>query len=240
MQPLTHDHFFNGNIILNQPKCGYRFSIDAVILAHLAGPAPGETVLDLGTGCGVIAIMLAFRHADIQVIGIEIQSALASLARQNVAANRMTDRIRILGKDMVDLSLTDIGGPVDLVVTNPPYRKRESGRINTDDQRALARHELAIDLESLLLTARRLLRKSGRITIIYPSVRAVDLMAAMRAAGLEPKTMTLIHASAASSARLVAITGIKGGRPGLETGPPLNLYRIDGSYTRAVEAMFSA
>ncbi|MFO7715041.1 tRNA1(Val) (adenine(37)-N6)-methyltransferase [Desulfosarcina sp.] len=240
MQPLTHDRFFNGNIILNQPKSGYRFSIDAVILAHLAGPAPGETVLDLGTGCGVIAIMLAFRHADIQVIGIEIQPELASLARQNVADNRMTDRIRIMGKDMIDLSPTDIGGPVDLVVTNPPYRKRESGRINPDNQRALARHELAIDLESLLLTARRLLRKSGRITIIYPSARAVDLMAAMRATGLEPKTMTLIHASAASSARLVAITGIKGGRPGLETGPPLTLYRMDGAYTRAVEAMFSA
>lgn len=240
MEPLTRNHFFNGNIILNQPKSGYRFSIDAVILAHLVRPAPGETVLDLGTGCGVIPIMLVYRHPDIHVIGVEIQSSLYRLARQNVNDNRMADRVRIVGKDMGQLSLADIGGPVDRVVANPPYRKLDSGRINADSQRAVARHELKIDLESVLLTARRMLHKSGRFSIIYPSVRTVDLVAAMRSTGLEPKTLTMIHSKSASPARLVAITGIKGGRSGLEVGSPLHLYHDDGTYTRAVEAMFSA
>lgn len=240
MEPLTRDHFFNGNIILNQPKSGYRFSIDAVILAHLVRPAPGETVLDLGTGCGVIPIMLVYRYPDIHVIGVEIQSSLYRLARQNVNDNRMADRVRIVGKDMGQLSPADIGGPVDRVVANPPYRKLDSGRINADSQRAVARHELKIDLESVLLTARRMLHKSGRFSIIYPSVRTVDLVAAMRSTGLEPKTLTMIHSKSASPARLVAITGIKGGRSGLEVGSPLHLYHDDGTYTRAVEAMFSA
>ena len=100
MESLTRDHFFNGNIVLNQPASGYRFSIDAVILSHLVCPAPGETVLDLGTGCGVIPIMLAFRHPDIRVIGVEIQPSLSRLARQNVADNCLADRVRIVDKDM--------------------------------------------------------------------------------------------------------------------------------------------
>ncbi len=240
MVPLTHDHFFDGKIVLNQPNTGYRFSIDSVILSHLVCPEPGETVLDLGTGCGVIPIMLAFRHPNIHVIGVEIQSTLSHLARQNVVANRMADRIVIVDKDMSHLSPADIEGPLNLVVTNPPYRKRGSGRINADSQRAVARHELKIDLESVLLTARRMLNQSGRFYIIYPSVRTVDLVAAMRSTGLEPKTLTMIHSRPASSARLVAIMGTKGGRPGLAVGPPLYLYHGDGRYTQAIEAMLSA
>jgi tRNA1(Val) A37 N6-methylase TrmN6 len=239
MQTLTSDHFFNGNIVLNQPASGYRFSIDAVILSHLTCPDAGETVLDLGTGCGVIPIMLAFRHPDIRVIGVEIQSPLSALARQNVAANRMTQRIRIVEKDMGHLSLADIGGPVDRVVTNPPYRQRGSGRINADSQKAVARHELSVDLETVLLTARRMLQPGGRFSIIYPSVRTVDLIAAMRATRLEPKNLTLIHSRPASSGRLVVVTGAKGGHPGLEVGPPLYLYHDDGTYTCDVKAMFS-
>lgn len=239
MEPLTHDHFFNGRIVLNQPKSGYRFSIDAVILSHLVCPAPKETVLDLGTGCGVIAIMLAFRHPDLRVIGVEIQPSLSGLARQNVADNRLVDRIRIIGKDMVQLSLADIDAPVDRVVTNPPYRKRDSGRINVDSQKAVARHELKTDLETVLFTARRMLRKSGRFSIIYPSVRTIDLVSTMRSTGIEPKRLTMIHAKPSSPACLVVIEGVRGGRPGLEVTPPLQLYHDDGSHTRAAEAMFS-
>jgi tRNA1Val (adenine37-N6)-methyltransferase len=240
MEPLTRDRFFRGEIVLHQPRSGYRFSIDAVILSHWAQPASGETVLDMGTGCGVIPIMLAYRHPHIRLIGVEIQPSLATLARQNVAVNQMTDRIHIINKDMGVLSPADIGGPVDLVVTNPPYRKLASGRLNADSQRAVARHELKIDLETLLRTSRRMLGESGRFCIIYPSVRTVDLMAAMRAAGLEPKMLTMIHSNVLSPARLVAVMGVKGGQPEMEVGPPLYLYNPDGTYTPTVEAMFGA
>jgi tRNA1Val (adenine37-N6)-methyltransferase len=239
MEGFTRDHFLSGKILLRQPKSGYRFSIDAVLLAHLVSPAPGQTVLDLGTGCGVIPILLAYRHPDIRLIGVEIQPSLSSIARRNVADNRISDRVCILEKDMGRLSLADVGGPVDLVVSNPPYRKRDSGRINVDSQKAVARHELKIDLETVVLTARRMLTKSGQFYVIYPSARIADLVVAMRSSGLEPKALTMIHARPASRACLVAIKGIKGGRPGLEVGPPLHLYQDDGTYTRAVEAMLS-
>ena len=239
MASSTCDHFLNGRIVLHQPRSGYRFSVDAVILSHLACPQRGDRVLDLGTGCGVIPILIAHRNPHTQLIGVEIQHDLAGCALRNVRENRMGDRIRIVAKDMVNLSLADIGKPADLVVSNPPYRKLDSGRINAHAQRAVARHELKIDLNLLLATARRMLRKSGRFVVIYPSVRAVDLLTGMRAAGLEPKSLTMVHSTASAPARLVAVTGIKDGRPGLEVNAALHLYNDDGTYTRAVEKMFS-
>jgi len=239
MEPLTRDHFFNGKIVLNQPRSGYRFSIDAVILAHLAEPPADGIVLDLGTGCGVIPILMAYRNPGLAAVGVEIQPSLAAAARENVTANGMSERVRILEKDMDRLKLADIGGPVDLVVSNPPYRKLNSGRINAHSQKAIARHEIKVDLKTMLATARSVLNLAGRFCVIYPAVRTVDLFAAMRANGLEPKRLTMVHSTAASPARLVTVVGIKGGKPGVEVDAPLYLYRKDGTYTRAVQEMFS-
>ena len=196
-------------------------------------------MVDLGTGCGVIPVLLGFRHPRIRLVGVEIQDALARFALRNALENKMADRIQVLAKDMLDVSLADIGGPADLIVSNPPYRKLDSGRINADAQRAVARHELKIDLDQLLATARRLLRKSGRFVVIYPSARTIDLLAAMRALALEPKSLTMIHSTASSAARLVTVTGAKDGRPGLEVTAPIHLYNENGSYTSQAESMFS-
>ncbi len=239
MQPLTRDPFLNGNIVLKQPQNGYRFSIDAVVLAHRVRPLEAEIVLDLGTGCGVIPLILAFRHASVRLVGVEIQTDLADLARQNVAANGLADRIHIVTKDMRRLTPAEIGGPVDVVVANPPYRKLASGRINADTQRAIARHELKVDLQQVLQSARRMLKPFGRFFVIYPCLRAVDLIAGMRSAGLEPKALMTIHSGESLPARLVTIMAVKGGRPGLEVDPPLHLYDQNGSYTKRVAGMLS-
>ena len=240
MQPLTHDPFLNGNIVLKQPRNGYRFSIDAVVLAHRVRPLCDETILDLGTGCGVIPLILGFRHAHVRLVGVEIQRDLADLARQNVADNGLTDRIHIVATDMRRLTPADVGGPVDVVVANPPYRKLASGRINPEPQRAVARHELKVDLPQVLQSARRMLKPSGRFFVIYPSGRAVDLIAGMRSAGLEPKTLMTVHSRVSSPARLVTIMGVKGGRPGLEVDPPLHLYDDNGSIAAGVQAMLAS
>jgi len=239
MQMLTRDTFFNGHIALHQPKKGYRYSVDAVLLVHLTIEQPGTTILDLGTGCGVIPIMLAYRCPSRFVVGVELQAELATIARLNVKANQMEDRVRIIEKDMCQLGHEEIKKPFDLVVSNPPFRKVGSGRINADSQRALARHELKMDLETLLGTTRRFLKKAGRFCIIYPSTRSVDLLSAMRAAAIEPKFITMIHAGLSSPAKLIAVTGIKDGNPGLEIGSPLFLYNKNGTYTETVATMFS-
>jgi len=233
----TRDRFLGGRIVLSQPRDGYRFSIDAVILAHLALPADGDRVLDLGTGCGIIPIMLACRHHGVHLTGVEIQPALADVARRNVAANGMDGRIRIIEKDMRALSAAEIAGPVDVVVSNPPYRQRSSGRINNNIQKAVARHELSIDLPALVAVARRMLRKGGKMAIVYPSVRTVDLLTAMRGAGIEPKQLTPVQSRQGAPSRLVAVVGTHGGGNGLDIMPPLIIYNDDGTYTRNLSAM---
>jgi tRNA1Val (adenine37-N6)-methyltransferase len=236
---LTVDTFFNGSIRVKQNQAGYRFSIDAVLLASLAEPHSEDTVLDLGTGCGIIPLILAFRHPKIKIHGVEVQERFADLAAQNVKENCLDNRISIHCMDMKMLKPDITSGPVDVVVSNPPYRKIESGRINPDRQRAVARHEIKITLHDVVETARRMLRTAGRFETIYTAERTADMITQMRLARLEPKSLRMIHSGNNTEAKLIFIEGKKGGRPGLTIGPPLIIYNRDGSYTNEVQEMFN-
>lgn len=238
MAALTTDSFFNGRIRVKQEQSGYRFSIDAVILAWHCKPQPDDIVVDLGTGCGIIPLILAYRHPAIKIHGIEVQRELADIATLNVAENFLEDRIQVHLRDMKSLSHNMIAGPADLVVSNPPYRKAESGRINPDQQRAVARHEIEVTLYDVIETAHRLLRVSGRCVMIYTAERLTDILTRMRSAGIEPKSIRMIHSTQHTAAKLILIEGKKGGRSGLKIGPPLVIYRKDGSYSEEVQEMF--
>ena len=238
MPQSTSDSFFNGRIRIRQNRTGYRFSIDAVLLAHQVHPRPGDRVLDLGTGCGIIPLILAFRHPDITVHGIEIQKELADLATLNVSSNRMQGRITIVCQDMRKLKAEITDGPVDIVVCNPPYRKSDSGRLNPDHQRAIARHEIKATLKDVLLTTRRMLRTAGKLVMIYAAERTAELFSQMQANGIEPKLLRSVHSNRDTAARLVLVEGAKGGRPGISIAPPLNLYDDSGEYTPEVLRMF--
>jgi tRNA1Val (adenine37-N6)-methyltransferase len=238
MSPLTADTFFNGRIRVKQNRAGYRFSIDAVLIAGQTIPSPDDTVLDLGTGCGIIPLILAYRHPKIKVHGIEVQQQLADLATINVEENRMEDRITIHCMDMKKLKHDMMSGPADLVVSNPPYRKAESGRINPDQQRAVARHEIKAALSDVVETAQRMLRTAGRFVTVYPAERMADILIQMRSAGLEPKSLRTVHSDRHTDAKLIIVEGKKGGRPGLKIGSPVIIYRKDGSYTDEVQEMF--
>ncbi len=239
MDDLTTDAFFNGRVTVFQGRLGYRFSIDAVLLAAHADPRPEDTVVDLGTGCGIIPLLMAFRHPGMRVSGVEIQRKLAEIATLNVRENDMTDRVRILHADIRDLSPTAVSGPVDLVVTNPPFRKTRSGRINPDPEKARARHEVTITLPEVMAAARRLLRTGGRLVTVYPADRGAEVLVGMDRAGIAPKFLRTVHSRDGSEARLVLAAGVKGGQPGgLRIGPPLTVYGDDGSYTDEVQSMF--
>jgi tRNA1Val (adenine37-N6)-methyltransferase len=238
MKTLTTDSLFNGRIRVKQQGSGYRFSLDAVLLAQYASPGPDHTVLDLGTGCGIIPLILAYRYPKIKVYGVEVQTELADIATINIAENHMEDRIAIYCKDLKRLKQDMTSGPVDLVVTNPPYRKVESGKLNPDQQRAIAKHELRTTLFDVVDTARRMLRTSGRLVIIYPAERMVDMILQMRSAGIEPKYIRMIHSSRQVNAKLILVEGKKGGRHGITISPPLTIYRKNGVYSSEVQAMF--
>ena len=234
----TTDTFFGGKLRINQEAAGYRFSIDAVLLAHHVRPRAGEKLLDLGTGCGIIPLILAYRNPEITAIGIEIQHELADLAISNVNANHMRNRITVLHLDMRNLKPAMIDGPADVVVCNPPYRSPNSGRLNPDAQRAIARHELKVSLIDVLETAHRVLRTTGRFLTIYPAQRIAELLFQMHLAGIEPKFMRTIHSRLEEKAKLILVGGTKGAQTGMTIGPPLIIYAEEGRYSKEVRQMF--
>ncbi|MFZ0612606.1 MAG: tRNA1(Val) (adenine(37)-N6)-methyltransferase [Desulfobacterales bacterium] len=238
MDAITADTFFDKRLLIQQFRGGYRFSIDAVILAGHIRPHPGEKVLELGAGCGIVSLMVAFRQVDALVTGVEIQPELAGLARANTLANGLQARVRILCRDLKTLAPTHLRGPFDWVVSNPPYRKIAAGRLNPQIQRAIARHEIKVSLPDIVSAARRWLRTGGRFVTVYTAERMAEALSQMQSAGIEPKYCRMIHSAGTSTAKLVLLEGHKGARPGLIVAPPLVIYGKNGDYTAEMESLF--
>ncbi len=234
----TLDTLFDGRLKVLQSKWGYRFSIDALLLAHFARPQGRERVIDLGTGCGIIPLIFTFRRQTEKVIGVEIQSALADLARRNAALNRARGRIQIWEKDFKELEKKRWKESFDWVVSNPPYRKLGSGRINPREEKALARHEIRSTLEDVFRAAQYLLKPGGRLAIIYPAFRFADLIREAVGFRLEPKLLQFVHSRAGEEARLVLLEALKGGRAQSRVMPPLFLFDSAGRYTPEAEKLF--
>ena len=235
---LTRDTFFNGKVSVMQERAGYRFSIDAVILAHHVRPKPGERVVDLGTGCGIVPLIVAYRHPAVHMFGIEVQKELADIANDNVRDNGMQETVRIVHRDMQTLQQAMFQGPVDIVVSNPPFRKAHSGRVNPNRQRAVARHEISVTLPDVVKTAGDILKTAGLFVLVYTSERLPELVQHMKSCRLEPKNVRFIHSRRNSESKLMMMEGIKQGRPGLKVGPPIVIYNEDATYTEEVDAMF--
>ncbi len=213
------DQFMEGRIKLIQSKDGYRFSIDAILLSQFVTIRPGDVVVDLGTGCGVMLLILLLTRKVGHALGLEIQKDLASQAARNSLLNGFQDKMNII--------LGDIRRPpmakesADVIICNPPYRKVKSGRINPDPRRAIARHEILASVDDILRAATDILRKKGRLALIYPSVRLVDILARLRKYNLEPKRIQINYPDLESGAKLALIEATLGGKPGLEICPPL-------------------
>ncbi len=239
MASFSTDTFFNGKIKVVQNQAGYRFSIDAVLLAYQAAPRSGDKIVDLGAGCGIISLIIAFRRPDVRIYAVELQPQLAELAAANVNQNRLADRIDVLCADMKLLNRKMTAGPPDLIVCNPPYRRPGSGRLNPDSQRAIARHEIKANLGDVLQTARRMLRTAGRLVTIYPAERTTDILSQMRKERIEPKLIRMVHSSPDAEARLILVEGVKEGRPGLKVSSALTIYDQKGDYTAEVKQMLA-
>ena len=234
----TKDTFFGGRLVVQQDRQGYRFSIDAVILAHQVAFRQGDRrVVDFGTGSGILPLLLAYRHAVLSICGIEIQPTLARLARENVQANRLADRVQIIEADLQTIHPQRLGYEADVIVSNPPYRKACSGRINPNRERALARHEIALTLEGLVRAARRVLKTGGYFWTIYPVPRLPELIGTMQRFNIEPKFMRMVHARQNSEAKMVVMAGVKAAAAGFAVGSPLVIYRDKKHYTEEVRRM---
>ncbi len=223
LQPCTVEQFTDLALKVYQPETGYRFSIDPILLADHADPLPGDRIADLGTGCGIIPLLLSRRHPETRITGIEIQANLAAIAQKNILENQLTSQISILVSDIRTLVTADLGGPVDLVVTNPPYIKRGCGRINPHSQKAIARHEVALTLDELVESTARILTPGGRFMIIFPVERRTELLERSRYHGMGPCTIRFIHTHTRRPAKLFILTAQLNRTPRLTILPPLFL-----------------
>jgi tRNA1Val (adenine37-N6)-methyltransferase len=234
----TLDAIFQGRLKIIQPEKGYRFSVDAVLLAGLTRIRPQDRVVDLGSGCGIISLLLAFRQPVAHITGIEIQDSLVSMAKRNIIINDFCHLIRIVQADLRQADVAMVEGQVDLVVSNPPYGKLRSGRLNPNSEKAIARHELLADLGDIIRAAAQLLPHKGRLAFIYPARRLPYLLREIDLGGFAPKQMTLIHSTLDSEAKLVHLESIKGGGEELRVSKPFAIYRSDGNYTNEMNAMY--
>ena len=178
------DDLLRGELKLIQKKRGYRYSVDALLLAHFVLPAAGETVLDLGTGSGVIPLILAQRGSPKKILAVEIQRQLAGMAQRNIRLNHFENIIAVLHRDLNRLPEILPPASFDLILSNPPFQPLGSGNLSANREKSIARHELRVTLAELLQVARRLLQPSGRICLVYPFARWSYLLAAIQQAGL--------------------------------------------------------
>jgi tRNA1Val (adenine37-N6)-methyltransferase len=224
----TIDTLYNESLQLIQARNGYRFSLDPVLLADFATLCGEERALDLGTGCGVLPLLLARRSVALQIVGWERQPQMVDRARRSVALSQMAGRISIVEADLRQHRDLAPVGSFSLVVSNPPYRTVDSGHIAPDDERAAARHELAGGLDDFLAAAGWCLKNGGRFAIVYLAERLSGLLVGMSAVGIEPKRMRMVHPRQGEPAKMVLVEGRKGGRSGLDVEPPLYIYRMGG------------
>jgi tRNA1Val (adenine37-N6)-methyltransferase len=213
------DEFMDGRLRLIQSRKGYRFSIDAILLSEFVTAKAGDVVVDLGTGCGIIALILLLTRRVRYVCGLEIQRDMAHQALRNALLNGFAHKMGVVIGDIKHPPITPFS--TDVVVCNPPYRQVHSGRINPDSQRAIARHEMLASLDDILHTSKRLLKAKGRLAMIYPAVRLADMLVRMKSFDLAPKRVRLVYPSVESEAKLVMVEASSGGRGGLEVLPPL-------------------
>jgi tRNA1Val (adenine37-N6)-methyltransferase len=235
----TLDTLFDGRLRILQSRRGYRFSLDALLLAHFAGPRGREKVFDLGAGSGVVSLILATFYPDLFVTGIEIQEAMVACARRSARLNGLDRRVQILQRDVRTIAKTLPPAPADLVVCNPPYRGIGSGRVSQECERMIARHEIKGELMDFVHAGAHLLDNKGRMVLIFLAGRTSDLLQSMRSAGIEPKRLRFVHSCPGREAGLVMAEGVKGGRREQKVLPPLILYDRRRHYTAEVAAILS-
>jgi tRNA1Val (adenine37-N6)-methyltransferase len=227
------------DVKLFQAKDGYRFSIDAVLLENFISANRLEKGIELGTGSGIISILLAKKLRGANITAVEIQKDLAERAVRNISLNNLQGRVEILQKDIKDLKKIYPTNTFDFVFTNPPFRKTRTGRLSIFEERAVARHEIEITLPDLVKTASYLLKHSGKFFLIYHPFRLAELISLLQKARLEPKRMKFVHSRKGEEAKMVLIEAVKGSGTWLKIAPPLYIYDRGNEYTSELKKILS-
>lgn len=233
----TPDAALGGAVRLIQPRKGYRFALDSVLLARFAAERPAGRALDLGCGCGVVSLCLLALGGAREMVGIDIQGEMVGRARRSADWNGLTGRARFEELDLRQVRGRLPAQSFELVVSNPPYRPAAAGRLSPEPSAALARHEVACDLDDVAGAAGYLLGTGGEFCAVYPASRLPHLLAGCRGAGLEPKVLWPVHPRWGEPASLVLVRCARGGGEGLELRSPLFLHADGARYSAEAERL---
>ena len=213
-----------GGLELIQNPSGFCFGVDAVFLSDFVKVKPGETVLDLGTGNGIIPILLSAKTSGKRFTGLEIQENTADMARRSVIYNHLEGRVDIVTGDIKEAAEIFKPAFFDVITTNPPYMLSQHGLRNPDDAKAIARHEVLCTLDDILRESMRLLQDKGRFYMVHRPFRLTEIMIKMNHYKIEPKRIQFIHPYIDKEPVLVLIEGVRGARPRVTVEPPIIIY----------------
>ena len=228
-----------GYRIIQDPSF-FCFGSDAVLLSGFAKLNPRDRVLDLGTGTGVIPILLAARHEGPVFTGLEINPRSADMARRSVALNGLEERIGIVEGDIKAADTLFPGGSFDVIVTNPPYMAGDGGLKNPSEAKAAARHEVLCTIDDVLRVSAALLKSGGSFYMVHRPHRLAEITEKMRRARIEPKILRLVHPHAGDPAKMFLIKGTKDGGQWLQVERPLIIFDENGERTEEVRELYGS
>ena len=229
------------NLEIIQNEKGFCFGIDSILISDFAREIKQGTVgVDLGTGTGIISILLASKTKLSKIIGIEIQKDIADMAKRSVELNSLQDKIEIKNlnvKEIAEKALLE-REKFDFVVTNPPYKKLDTGKTNENEYKFISRHEVTANLEDFIKATKYLLKDKGSMYIVHRPDRLVDIIELMRKYKIEPKKMRFVYSTIESEPTLVLIKGIKNAKQFLKVEKPLIIYNSKGEYTEEIYKIY--
>nr|WP_029233750.1 tRNA1(Val) (adenine(37)-N6)-methyltransferase [Butyrivibrio sp. VCB2006] len=223
----------NGYRIIQDPE-KFCFGMDAVLLSGFANAPEGGRVLDLGTGTGIIPILMAAKTKADELIGLEIQEESAEMANRSVLLNDLEARVKIVQGDIKEADQLFDAASFDVVTSNPPYMIGGHGLQNPDGPKAIARHEVLCDLEDVVKAAARLLKSGGKFYMVHRPFRLTEIMVLMHQYKVEPKRMQLVYPFADKEPSMVLIEGARGGKSRISVEKPLIIYESQGKYTKDI------
>lgn len=225
---------------INQNPKGYRYSVEPFLLAHWVCPARGSRILDIGTGCGVIPLLLMSRQTDLEITAVEIQNSLYQSAEDNVKSNGWSRHIRVLEGDFCSMDGEWEPETFDWILSNPPYRTLNSGKLNPCREKAIARHELSLTLENLAAASAPLLKPGGRIALAYPFHRLHEVMNQLREVQLNPTRFIRVFGHEKVTPKICLVEAVKGEAPQAPLEQTLTIYNPNGSYTQTMQEIYAS
>ena len=228
------------NLKIIQNKNGFCFGIDSVLLVNFAKEIKKQSkVLDLGTGTGIIPILLSGKVELKKAIGVEIQKDVASMAKRSVSLNNLDDKIEIINENVINIGKLYPKQYFDVVITNPPYKKMGTGIINESEAKIISRHEITANLEDFIKTARDMLKDKGEFFMVHRPERLVDIISLMRKFKIEPKKLRFVCPNKNKEPNMVLIKGIKNAKEFLKIEKNLYVYNEDGNYTDEILKIYN-